>query len=298
MLGAVRGGGAAPAPPARSAVSATMTDFTPGTARIAASARSRTLSQSFTAPASTVIEKKTLPSLATISESFPVAGSGAPSGLETLPSAARTSSFMSAIRWSSKNAREATIYIGARPWRSIGGPAPRLTRRRQPGHDHAGNCRTLGGNNGKGRIRRARRHGLPDGGTSQGQGRPRGHGLQPHRRQGRKMGCPARRQKRADAETGRRGPGFRHGLRRQRQRFARGDAGQGRRLRRRRQGRRRGRPHHRFRRDRARASRRSEKARLRFHRCAGLGRPGRRRERRADGDVRRRRRRRSRQPKK
>ena len=30
---------------------------------------------------------------------------------------------------------------------------------------------------------------------------------------------------RADAETGRRGPGLRHGLRRQRQRSARGDAG-------------------------------------------------------------------------
>ena len=46
---------------------------------------------------STVIEKNTLPSLATISESFPVAGSGAPSGPEILPSAARTSSLRSAM---------------------------------------------------------------------------------------------------------------------------------------------------------------------------------------------------------
>ncbi len=36
------------------------------------------------------------------------------------------------------------------------------------------------------------------------------------------------------------------------------------------------------------ASRRGEEARLRFRRCAGVGRPGRRRERRAHGDVRRR----------
>src|SRR5579863_635168 len=54
----------APAPGARSAVSATMTDFTPGTVRIACSARSRTASQALTAAASTVIDKNTLPSLA------------------------------------------------------------------------------------------------------------------------------------------------------------------------------------------------------------------------------------------
>ncbi len=84
---AARCGGRAAAPPlpARSAVSATITDLTPGTARIAASARSRTASQVLTAAASTVIEKNTLPSLATISDSFPVAGSGEPSGLGTLP---------------------------------------------------------------------------------------------------------------------------------------------------------------------------------------------------------------------
>ena len=55
------------------------------------------------------------------------------------------------------------------------------------------------------------------------------------------------------------------------------------------QGRHRGRSHHRLGRDRARALRRSKEARLRLHRRAGLGRPGRRREWRAHGDVRRRR---------
>ena len=82
-----------PRAPARSAVSATITDVTPGTRahrRFGALAHA---SHCFTAAASTVIEKNTLPSVATISESFPVAGSGSPSGLETLPSAARTSSF-------------------------------------------------------------------------------------------------------------------------------------------------------------------------------------------------------------
>ena len=48
------------------------------------------------------------------------------------------------------------------------------------------------------------------------------------------------------------------------------------------------RPHHRVGRDRARVAWRGQEARLRCDRRAGLGRPGRRRERRADGDVRRR----------
>ena len=64
--------------------------------------------------------------------------------------------------------------------------------------------------------------------------------------------------------------------------------GQGWRLRRRAQRRRRRRSHHRFGRNRARALRGGKKARLRFHRRAGVRRPGRRRERRAHGDVRRR----------
>src|SRR5580698_8511227 len=89
--------GAPPAPDDRSAVSATITDLTPGTARIAASARSRTASQALTAPASTVIDKNTLPSLATTSESFPLAGRAEPSGPEILPRAARTSSLRSVM---------------------------------------------------------------------------------------------------------------------------------------------------------------------------------------------------------
>ena len=74
--GAVRRG-AAPPPPARSAVSATITDLTPGTARVAASARARTDSHSFTAPASTLMEKNTLPSVTTTSDSVPVSVSAA-----------------------------------------------------------------------------------------------------------------------------------------------------------------------------------------------------------------------------
>ena len=88
---------AAAAPPARagarSAVSATMHRFD---ARHGADRGFGALAHRFpglTAPASTVIEKNTLPSLTTMSDSLPVAGSGAPSGPETLPSAARTSSF-------------------------------------------------------------------------------------------------------------------------------------------------------------------------------------------------------------
>ena len=59
-----------------------------------------------------------------------------------------------------------------------------------------------GEENGKGRVRRAWRDGLPDGRASEEQGRPRGHGLQPHRRQGAKVGRrntaakPRRRRKR------------------------------------------------------------------------------------------------------
>jgi hypothetical protein len=85
----------APAPVLRRG--ATITDLTPGTARTAASARSRTASHAFTALASTVIDKNTFPSLATISDSFPVAGRAVPSGLETLPRAARTSCLRSVM---------------------------------------------------------------------------------------------------------------------------------------------------------------------------------------------------------
>ena len=92
---ACAGGGAArAAPAARSPVSATMADLTPGTARTAASAALRTGSQAGTTAASTVIEKNTLPSLTTTSESLPVPVSGAPSGLFTAASAASTCSLV------------------------------------------------------------------------------------------------------------------------------------------------------------------------------------------------------------
>ena len=81
----------------RSAVSATIADGTPGIALTASSARFRTGSQACTTPASTVIEKNTLPSLATMSDSVPVFGSGVPSGAATLPSAASTSSLVTGM---------------------------------------------------------------------------------------------------------------------------------------------------------------------------------------------------------
>src|ERR1044072_5017661 len=71
-----------------------MADFTPGTARTAASAALRTGSHCGTTPASTVIEKNTLPSLATTSESLPVPVIGVPSGLLTAASAFSTSSLV------------------------------------------------------------------------------------------------------------------------------------------------------------------------------------------------------------
>ena len=87
--------------------------------------------------------------------------------------------------------------------------------------------------NGEGGVCRLGRHGLPDGRASQGQGRPRRHRLQPHRRQGRQMGRPASAASSAPTpKAAARRPGFRHGLRRQRQRSARSDARQGRRVRR------------------------------------------------------------------
>ena len=96
--GAPPGAGRGDAAPAlRSAVNATRADCTPGSARTACSARSRTGSQAFTAPASTVMEKKTFPSLATTSESVPLLGRGMPSGDGTPSSAVSTCSFDTAI---------------------------------------------------------------------------------------------------------------------------------------------------------------------------------------------------------
>jgi hypothetical protein len=85
-------------PAALSPVSATIAEMTPGTARTAASAALRTGSQLGTKAASTVIEKNTLPSVTITSDSLPVAGNAAPSGLFTRASAVRTSVFSTAMR--------------------------------------------------------------------------------------------------------------------------------------------------------------------------------------------------------
>src|SRR2546429_10002769 len=78
-------GGRADATPAlRSAVNATRADRTPGSARTTSSACLRTGSHDLTSAASTVMEKNTLPSPATTSDSVPVLGSGVPPGVATL----------------------------------------------------------------------------------------------------------------------------------------------------------------------------------------------------------------------
>ena len=85
------------APAARSAVKATSTDCTPGMARTASSAVLRTGSQAFTAAASTVIEKNTLPSVTTMSDSTRASGNAAPPGEATFASALRTCSLLTAM---------------------------------------------------------------------------------------------------------------------------------------------------------------------------------------------------------
>src|SRR5262245_51920900 len=98
--GAGRCGAAPPAPPFRSAVSATIADVTPGIARTTSSACLRTDSQAFTCAASTVIEKTTLPSVASTSDSAALLDSGVPSGQLTCARLASTSSFVTAIECS------------------------------------------------------------------------------------------------------------------------------------------------------------------------------------------------------
>src|ERR1700676_4143862 len=92
---AARSGGRAVA--CGSAVGATIADSPPGTARAAASARSRTDSQASTAAASTVIEKNTLPSLTITSDSLPLDVSGDPSGPAILARLSRTCCLVGAI---------------------------------------------------------------------------------------------------------------------------------------------------------------------------------------------------------
>jgi hypothetical protein len=74
-----------------------MADWTPGMARTADSAALRTGSQRGTAAASTLIEKNTLPSVATMSDSAPVCVSGRPSGAATLASVSAMSSLVTAM---------------------------------------------------------------------------------------------------------------------------------------------------------------------------------------------------------
>src|SRR5215208_3511401 len=85
------------APGLRSAVSATSADCTPGTARTVSSARLRTDSQRGTSLASTLIEKNTLPSVTTTSDSESVAVIGVPLGLGTLARLSRTCCLVGAI---------------------------------------------------------------------------------------------------------------------------------------------------------------------------------------------------------
>ena len=94
------GAGADAALAVRSAVSATITEATPGRARTAASARLRTGSQAFTTAASTVMEKNTWPSETTISDRAPVFGNAIPSGLATRSRLARTSVLVTVIKLS------------------------------------------------------------------------------------------------------------------------------------------------------------------------------------------------------
>src|SRR5215211_6168270 len=98
--GPARRGASPPAgarPGARSAVSATITDWTPGRARTAASAALRTGSQRGTAAESTLIEKNTLPSVTTMSDSAPLSVSGRPSGAGILARLAAISFFVGAM---------------------------------------------------------------------------------------------------------------------------------------------------------------------------------------------------------
>src|SRR5712672_4170207 len=117
------------APPAgRSPVRATSAEATPGMARTAVSAALRTGSQLCTTVASTVIEKNTLPSVTTMSDSLPVLGSGVPSGPGTAARAARTSSLLTAMstapltghapRPHSTQHRQAGRRVNADSWRA------------------------------------------------------------------------------------------------------------------------------------------------------------------------------------
>src|SRR6188508_1800293 len=77
-----------------------MTEDTPGIARTVSSTFLRIGSQAFTAPASTLIEKNTFPSLTTMSDSVPVFGKGLPSGALMPARRSRISCFVGAMAFS------------------------------------------------------------------------------------------------------------------------------------------------------------------------------------------------------
>src|SRR5260370_15015139 len=84
------GGGGGAAPALRSDVSAIMATVTPGMARTAASACTRTLSHARASAASTLIEKNTLPSVTVIADSTLALVRATPRGDATLARASRT----------------------------------------------------------------------------------------------------------------------------------------------------------------------------------------------------------------
>src|SRR5262245_19926316 len=176
-----------------------MVDTTPGMARTAASAALRTGSQACTAPASTLIEKYTLPSLTTMSDSLPLLGSGVPSGDLTPSRPARISALPIAMPCTpSPQHKSHGGAVNAMGTRGLTAPLPRRHERPNRSPCRASN----GGSNGEGGVSGPGRDGLPDGRASQEQGRARRHRLQPHHRQGREMGLAVRRQGRQDPEGG------------------------------------------------------------------------------------------------
>ena len=151
--------------------------------------------------ASTVIEKNTLPSVATISDSFPVAGERRAVGRATAASFARTSSLSDAMPPSPcRSMPHCGHDRTARPrsTRPVDAPPPVMAIDRWR---RARAASTMEDNDGEGGVCRAWRHGLPDGRASQDQGRPRRHGLStappPKPRNGsRNMAAKARRRRR------------------------------------------------------------------------------------------------------
>ena len=117
---------------------------------------------------------------------------------------------------------------------------------------------------------------------------PSRHRLQPHRQEGRPVGRGVRRPRGAHAARGGRRGADRLFVRRQRRRPAQRDARRRRRVCRHGQGRDRVRRHDRLGPRGARAVCRGPRPRPALHRRPGVGRPGRRGQRRADRDVRRR----------